>query len=84
VSVLGRPVDAASPRAALAGGLAFLSSDRPGEAIFPELSVQKNMVLTRLGAFLSGGSCRARASGPTRPSCGRDFRRGGGQPGRAR
>lgn len=66
VDVLGRAIDATSPRAALAGGIVFLSSDRPGEAIFPELSVQKNMVLTRLGAFLSGGllsASRERAAG---------------------
>ncbi|MGZ9810254.1 ATP-binding cassette domain-containing protein [Pseudoroseicyclus sp. H15] len=66
VAVMGRPVDVSSPRAALAGGIAFLSADRPGEAIFPDLSVQKNMVLTRLGSFMSRGllsGARERADG---------------------
>lgn len=51
----GRPVDIASPPAAMAAGIAFLSADRPGEAIFPELSVQKNMVLTRLAGYVRSG-----------------------------
>lgn len=55
VRVKGQAINAASPRSAMAGGIAFLSSDRPGEAIFSELSVQKNMVLTRLREFLSAG-----------------------------
>ncbi|MBB5751326.1 ATP-binding cassette domain-containing protein [Prosthecomicrobium pneumaticum] len=55
VRCAGRPVDTASPDAALAGGIAFLSADRPGEGVFPELAVQKNMVLTQLGRFLSHG-----------------------------
>lgn len=67
VRMFGTPVDASSPRAAMAGGIAFLSADRPGEAIFPELSVQKNMVLTRLrdfvgAGFLSRGRERAEAA----------------------
>jgi ribose transport system ATP-binding protein len=51
----GKAVDSSSPHAALAGGVAFLSADRPGEAIFPDLSVRKNMVLSRLGRYLSRG-----------------------------
>ncbi len=55
VRCAGRPVDMGGPDAALAGGIAFLSADRPGEGVFPELAVQKNMVLTQLGRFLSHG-----------------------------
>jgi len=55
VSLNGRPVDVATPQAAMSAGIAFLSADRPGEAIFPELSLQKNMVLTRLGSYLRNG-----------------------------
>lgn len=55
VSLNGQGVNVASPPAAMAAGIAFLSADRPGEAIFPELSVQKNMVLTRLGHYVRGG-----------------------------
>lgn len=51
----GAAVDSTSPQTALRGGVAFLSADRPGEGIFPDLAVQKNMVLTQLGQFLSGG-----------------------------
>jgi ribose transport system ATP-binding protein len=47
----GGAVDTASPRAAFAGGVMFLSSDRKGEAIFPELPLRKNMVLSLLGRF---------------------------------
>jgi ribose transport system ATP-binding protein len=50
-----RTVDASSPRAALQSGVAFLSADRSGEAIFPDLGVQKNMVLTRLDDFTHAG-----------------------------
>jgi ribose transport system ATP-binding protein len=47
----GAAVNVSSPRAALAGGVAFLSADRSGEAIFPDLGVQKNMMLSRLADF---------------------------------
>ncbi len=62
----GALVDASSPEQALAGGIAFLSADRSGEAIFPELGVQKNMTLSRLRdftrfGFLSRASERAEA-----------------------
>ncbi|MQT14894.1 ATP-binding cassette domain-containing protein [Segnochrobactrum spirostomi] len=48
-------VDNASPDTALRDGVAFLSADRAGEGVFPELSVQKNMMLTQLRAFLAKG-----------------------------
>lgn len=48
-------VDNAAPDAALRDGIAFLSADRAGEGVFPELSVQKNMMLTQLRAFLAKG-----------------------------
>jgi ribose transport system ATP-binding protein len=55
IQLNGQVVDASSPRAAMAGGVVFLSADRPGEALFPDLSVLTNMVLSRLGRYLSGG-----------------------------
>lgn len=64
VRCAGGPIDNASPDRALQGGVAFLSADRPGEGIFPELAVQANMVLTQLRRFVSGGllsSARERA-----------------------
>jgi ribose transport system ATP-binding protein len=51
----GREANVVSPRAASRDGIAFLSADRSGEAIFPDLAVQKNMVLTQLGKFVRGG-----------------------------
>lgn len=51
----GAPVDNATPDAALRDGIAFLSADRAGEGVFPELSVQKNMMLTQLRSFLARG-----------------------------
>ena len=62
----GMEVDLSSPRQALKGGVLFLSADRSGEAIFPELAVQKNMTISRLrdfvaGALLSGSAERKKA-----------------------
>tara|TARA_R110002126_G_scaffold291803_1_gene459367 strand:+ start:193905 stop:196469 length:2565 start_codon:yes stop_codon:yes gene_type:complete len=51
----GRQVNHNAPRDALQSGVLFLSSDRVGEAIFPELGVRKNMMLTRLSDVVSGG-----------------------------
>ena len=51
----GKPVDTGSPRAAMQGGVTFLSADRSGEAVFPELAVQRNMVLGQLGNFARSG-----------------------------
>jgi ribose transport system ATP-binding protein len=51
----GRLVDNSTPRGALQSGVLYLSSDRVGEAIFPELGVRKNMMLTRLREAVSGG-----------------------------
>lgn len=49
-----RQVNNNAPRDALQSGVLFLSSDRVGEAIFPELGVGKNMMLTRLHDVFSG------------------------------
>lgn len=51
VECSGTPVSLKSPRLALENGVLFLSSDRKGEAIFPELGVGKNMVVSLLSAF---------------------------------
>ena len=59
VTCAGQPVDITAPRTALASGVLFLSADRKGEAIFPDLGVQKNMVLSLLGRFSNGGLLRA-------------------------
>jgi ribose transport system ATP-binding protein len=63
----GATVDGSSPRAALASGVVFLSADRSGEAIFPDLGVGKNMMLSRLAdfarlGFLSRGNERESAT----------------------
>jgi ribose transport system ATP-binding protein len=51
----GALVDASSPKSALASGVVFLSADRSGEAVFPDLGVQKNMTLSRLRDFVRFG-----------------------------
>jgi ribose transport system ATP-binding protein len=61
VECAGRRVDISSPAAALRGGVLYLSADRKGEAMFPELSVRKNMVLPILSKFLRFGVLRAAA-----------------------
>lgn len=63
----GVPVDISLPRTAIEGGVLFLSSDRKGEAIFPDLSVQKNMAPLLLGhfsrfGFLSGSHEKRQAA----------------------
>lgn len=55
ISCSGAPVDASSPKSAMASGVVFLSADRLGEAVFPDLGVQKNMVLSRLRDFTQFG-----------------------------
>lgn len=61
ISCAGRSVRNVAPREALADGVLFLSSDRAGEAMFPELGVQKNMMLTRLRDVVRNGVVSARA-----------------------
>lgn len=51
----GKMVSSASPGSALESGVLFLSADRKGEAIFPDLGVGKNMVLPLLNAFTCFG-----------------------------
>ena len=55
VKCQGRPVDLSSPRQALRSGVLFLSADRSGESIFPDLGVRKNMTLPRLKDFRTAG-----------------------------
>lgn len=55
VTCNGQQVNFLTPREALHSGVLFLSADRLGEAVYPELSVQKNMTLTRLRDFVKGG-----------------------------
>ncbi|EAR51825.1 sugar ABC transporter ATP-binding protein [Oceanicola granulosus HTCC2516] len=56
----GRRVNHNAPHDAIASDVLFLSSDRVGEAIFPELSVRKNMMLTRLRDVVAGPFVAAR------------------------
>lgn len=59
VTCAGQPVNFSTPRSAKADGVLFLSADRKGEAIFPDLGVQKNMVLSQLSRFTRSGLLRA-------------------------
>lgn len=61
VDVKGRAADLRSPRKAIGDGVLFLSADRVGEAVFPDLGVGMNMTITRLGEFLRGGFLFSRA-----------------------
>lgn len=57
----GKRVNNVSPRDAFADRVLFLSSDRIGEAVFPELGVRKNIMLTRLADIRqTGGLVAAR------------------------
>jgi monosaccharide-transporting ATPase len=44
----GKPLDARTPDDAIAAGIAFVSEDRKGEGIIPELSVRENLTLAAL------------------------------------
>lgn len=61
VACHGRPVDLGSPRSALRAGVLFLSADRVGESVFPDLGLRKNMTLPRLRDFVARGLVSARA-----------------------
>ncbi|WP_431324687.1 ATP-binding cassette domain-containing protein [Rhizobium sp. YTU87027] len=69
----GRQVSRVSPGAALDSGVLFLSSDRKGEAIFPELGVGRNMVLPLLGAFTWFGMLSRRRETEQARTMKRDF-----------
>jgi simple sugar transport system ATP-binding protein len=45
IAVNGRPTGCASPRDAIAAGLAFCSEDRKTEGILPNLSVRENLIV---------------------------------------
>ncbi len=60
VTLYGQTINTLTPREALQAGVLFLSADRIGEAVYPELDVQKNMTLTRLREFAASGFVSAK------------------------
>lgn len=73
VECAGLKVSTASPRTASESGLLFLSSDRKAEAVFPELSVGKNMVLPLLGKLASAGFISRKKERATAAAMKHDF-----------
>lgn len=73
VECAGLRVSTASPRSALENGLLFLSSDRKGEAVFPELSVRKNMTLPLLGKLTNAGLLSRKKEQATAVAMKQDF-----------
>jgi len=55
VRVAGRRLALGDPRASLAAGIGFLSSDRKGEGLFLTRSIAENLVATRLAALSPRG-----------------------------
>lgn len=51
----GEVVEIRSPREALDRGLAYLTEDRKGQGIFPELSVAENITLSNLATYTRSG-----------------------------
>jgi ribose transport system ATP-binding protein len=51
----GEPFRAATPGAAIARGLAYVTEDRKGRGLFPELSAAANITITALETFARGG-----------------------------
>jgi ABC-type sugar transport system ATPase subunit len=54
VRIAGRRVRFASPAEAIEHGLAYVTEDRKGRGIFPEMSVRDNLTLAHLRAFVRG------------------------------
>jgi ribose transport system ATP-binding protein len=55
VSLRGRAFRPASPHAAIAGGLAYLTEDRKGRGLFPVMATLANITMTSLGRFARAG-----------------------------
>jgi len=55
VHVSGKPLDARTPDDAIRAGIAFVSEDRKGEGIIPELSVRENLTLAALPTLTRAG-----------------------------
>jgi ribose transport system ATP-binding protein len=62
VRVNGKPVNLASPRTALAGGVALVPDDRRGQAILPGRSVADNFTVAWLRDLSRGGVLRTAAA----------------------
>jgi len=58
VSLAGAPYRPGKPREALARGLAYVTEDRAGAGIFPQLTACANITITQLGTFAKGGVIR--------------------------
>jgi ribose transport system ATP-binding protein len=58
LTVAGRDVNLGSPRAATGAGVAYVPSDRHGEALFMPLDVGENIVLENLDDFATAGVIR--------------------------
>jgi len=55
VRLAGAPIRRASPFAAIADGLAYLTEDRKGRGLFPMMSTLANITVTYLARFARGG-----------------------------
>jgi ABC-type sugar transport system ATPase subunit len=53
--VSGKPVEIASPRAAMHAGIALIPEDRRGQSLVPMMTVEQNFALANPGAFSSRG-----------------------------
>ncbi|WP_334175582.1 sugar ABC transporter ATP-binding protein [Pseudoxanthobacter sp.] len=60
VSLMGRPLPAMKPQAAIRAGMGFVAEDRRTQNIVPDLSVRENLLLAHLGAH-RGFLCNYRA-----------------------
>lgn len=61
ITIDGKPLRASHPRSAMRNGIAYIPEDRNEEAAFPDLSVEANLSISRLGAFWKRGWFAARA-----------------------
>jgi len=73
VRLAGRPFQARSPGAAIAQGLAYVTEDRKGRGLFPELSAAANITIADLGAFARGGLLAVRRERDAAARAARDF-----------
>ncbi|WP_161987471.1 sugar ABC transporter ATP-binding protein [Prescottella subtropica] len=54
IALRGESITASSPRAAIRAGFAYLPEDRPGEGIFPELSIRENLSVIDVSRYWHG------------------------------
>jgi ABC-type sugar transport system ATPase subunit len=73
VRMAGRPLQRPSPDAAMASGIAYVTEDRKGRGLFPELSAAANITIAALETFARGGVLQIARERDAAARASRDF-----------